>query len=247
MPRRLAPLALLFVFVTAGAVPPKPTPGNYILNHYNGTLRIQRDGLDQSHFKIETVGANCHTCDVSGMIQNGVGRSDPADGGEQCRIAFASHGASIEVTPVTEEACRGYCGARASFNGTYSIPPAACTNDAQQAVRDKSLRLYRAHRYAEAANLLRTLTMQCSNFINWIETDRIRNDLALAEFRDGQPAQCLATLNQTVAGNAKDLEDLKSGNGNVFLPPCDYDNYLEVAKSTFFNKALCTKALANQR
>jgi hypothetical protein len=179
MPRPLAPLALLFVFATAGAVPPQPAPGNYILDHDNGTLSIQQDRQDQSLFKIETIGANCHTCDVSGVIQNGVGRSDAAYGEAQCRIAFAIHGTSIEVTPITEEACRGYCGARASFEGAYSIPPADCTKDAQQAERDKSLRLYRAHRYASAANLLRALTVQCSNFINWIEADRIRNDLAL--------------------------------------------------------------------
>jgi hypothetical protein len=78
--------------------------------------------------------------------------------------------------------------------------------------------------------------------MNWIEIDQVRNDLALAQYHSGEFQQCLTTLNDTLAGTVKDEVELKSGNGNVYLPPCDFDNYIGVAKATWFNKALCTKA-----
>lgn len=88
---------------------------------------------------------------------------------------------------------------------------------------------------------------QCEKSMNWIEVDQVRNDLALAQYHNGDLQQCLATLNSTLAAQAKDEEDLKAGNGKVYLPPCDFDNYIDVAKSTWFNKALCTKAIAKSR
>jgi len=38
--------------------------------------------------------------------------------------------------------------------------------------------------------------------MNWIELDRVRNDLALAKYRNGDFSQCLEALNTTRAANA---------------------------------------------
>ena len=77
--------------------------------------------------------------------------------------------------------------------------------------------------------------------------DQVRNDLALAQFHNGDFSQCLQTLNATLAADVKDEDELKSAKGNTYLPPCDFANYIGVAKSTWFNKALCTKAMSKER
>ncbi len=83
--------------------------------------------------------------------------------------------------------------------------------------------------------------------MGWIEIDQVRNDLALAQYHNGEFQQCLATLNTTLAAKVKNEEELKAGNGGVYLPPCDLDNYIGVAKATWFNKTLCTKAMSRRR
>lgn len=79
--------------------------------------------------------------------------------------------------------------------------------------------------------------------MNWIEIDQVRNDLALAQYHSGEFQQCLITLSNTLAGTVKDEDELRAGNGNVSLSPCDFDNYIGVAKATWFNKSLCAKAM----
>lgn len=83
--------------------------------------------------------------------------------------------------------------------------------------------------------------------MNWIEIDQIRNDLALSQYHNRESSQCLETLNATLAAEFKDEEELKAGGPRVYLPPCDFDNYICEAKATRFNKALCTKANFGER
>jgi hypothetical protein len=242
MPRYIAPFALIFVFVSSMAAPSDPKPGNYIAMEDSGSVTIQRDQQNRLTFEIETVGANYHTCQLSGVIQNAVGHTED-NAGQRCDVSFESGNSAVTVRPITLEACRDYCGMRAGFEGIYRIPPSNCTSEGRQAQRDKSLLLYRAHRYPEAVAILRTLTSQCTDFIGWIELDQVRNDIALAQYHNGEYPQCLETLNSTIAGKVKGEAELKSGDGGVYLPPSDFDNYSNVAASTWFNKALCAKAL----
>jgi len=246
---------LLFAFMIAAVAsaesgPPEPKPGQYVRNRDTGTLTIRRDEQNKLTFEIESIGGNCHSCGVSGVIRRGIGHGDgwAADGGDsECRISFSAGRSGVVVRPITQEKCRAYCGARAGFDGTYHVPPAACTSASRQALRDRSLGLYRARRYSEAASTLQTLVAQCGEFMGWIEIDEVRNDLALSQYRRGEFSQCLATLNATLAADVKDEEELKAGTPRVYLPPCDFDNYAAVAKATWFNRALCTKAMSRGR
>ncbi len=224
-------------------------PGKYILTDDSGTLVIRKGEGKKLTFAIDTVGGNCHLCGVTGVISGAKGRADAwsEDGSEPaCDIAFSAKGTSIQVEALTDAACRNHCGARASFDGTYSMPPTACTAAARQKQRDTSLGLHKARRYSAAAQALEGLINQCGGFMNWIEIDQVRNDLALAQYRNGEFAQCLSTLSETRVGHVKDEEELASGNGPVFLPPCDFDNYIAVARATWFNKSLCSKAQSNR-
>lgn len=224
-------------------------PGKYIFDEDSGTLVIRKGEGKKLIFAIETVGGNGHSCDLTGVLSGARGRADAWSGNEtgpRCDIAFSAKGASIEVKALTAEACRGYCGMRAVFDGTYRLPPPACTDAARQRQRDSSLNLHKARRYSEATQALQDLISHCASFMSWKEIDQVRNDIALAQYRNGELEQCLTTLSHTLAAKVKDEEELASGQGPVFLPPSDFDNYIPVARATWFNKSLCSKAQSTQ-
>lgn len=220
-------------------------PGEYVRERDSGTLTIRRNDQNRLTFEIEAMGGNCHSCSVSGELRGSIGHADSwaADGSDsKCFISFSARRGTVVVTPTTQEECRFYCGARAGFEGSYSIPPSACTSAGRQALRERSLALYRSRHYSQAVSTLQGLIAQCAEYMNWIEIDQVRNDLALSQYRNGEHVQCLATLNSTLAAKFANEEELKAGGSNVYLPPCDFDNYVIVAKATWFNRALCTKA-----
>lgn len=236
--------ALIIAVVTAAeAASPEIRPGEYVLDADRGTLNIRKGERNQLSFEIASVGGNCHTCSVSGVISGAVGRAKDGDEDDSvCEISFSSEEGAIVVRPITEGGCSYYCGARAGFEGTYRIPPAACTGGGRQKQRDTFLRLYKAHQFAQAGTTLQNLISQCEVFMGWVEIDQVRNDLALAQYRNGEFQQCLTTLNKTMAGTIKGEEEL-----NAHLPPCDFDNYVGVAKGIWFNRDLCTKKMTKQR
>ncbi len=240
-------LAATLIVSTAYAGPSNTDirPGKYILTDDSGTLVIRKGEGKKFTFAIDTVGVNCHVCGVTGVISGTKGRADAwidGDSMPRCEISFSAKGTSIEVEALTVETCRDHCGARAGFDGTYRLPPPACTAAARQKQRDTSLRLHKARRYSQAAEALQGLITNCANFMGWIEIDQVRNDLALAQYRNGEFEQCLSTLGDTYMANVKDEEELTSGRSSVFLPPSDFDNYIAVARATWFNKSLCSKA-----
>lgn len=216
-------------------------PGQYILSGDSGTLKIRRDDSGSLMFEIESIGGNCHTCSVSGTIRRGLGYADSwaADGSDSnCRITFKQRGTEIQVSSTTPEECRAYCGMRAGFEGSYKRAPALCTRSSQQNRRNEFLKLYRSRDFAGAIKILEPLLFQCSEFVNWIEIDDIRNDLALAQLHSGNPKACLQTLAATTAAPYTNEEKLKEE-----FPPCDFDNYINVAQATWHNKSLCEKAV----
>lgn len=243
----------LVLFVNADTLKAKDQsklqPGKYILDRGSGELSIRSDEQGKMTFHIQSIGANCHTCDVSGIVLGTVGYSDNLyDNNEsKCEISFTANHSAVNVQPLTYDECRGFCGVRASFDGIYRIPPTNCTDEGRAKKHDKFLSLYRSHHYAQAAKILQNQLKQCSNFMNWIEKDEIRNDLALAQYHNGEFHQCLSTLNDTLVANVKDEEELKEGKDGFYLPPCDYYNYIHVAKSTWFNKSLCSKTISNSK
>lgn len=241
-------LVFLWAVVVASlahGAPPEIRTGHYVLKGDTGTLLVRRDAQQKLTFEINTIGGNCHTCDVAGVIRGHTGHADSemqGDSASACRVAFVQESAAIRVVPKTADTCRDFCGMRAGFEGTYFIPPKACTAKNRQQARDQFMALYRARRYQQAEDVAQTLLTGCNDFMHRIERDQVRNDLALAQYHGGKPAQCLKTLSATLAADFKDEEGLKEGGNGFYLPPCDFDNYIDVAKATWFNRALCTKA-----
>lgn len=161
-----------------------------------------------------------------------------ADGSDsERRITFDGDGGAVTVMPSTEQACRTYCGARAGFDGVYKKLPGNCTRKHQQASRDKFLKLYGSRDYKKAGDVLVNLLSECAEFMSWIVIDSVRNDLALAQFHGGDPAECIKTLSATAAAEVSNEAELKNG-----LAPCDFENYLGVAKATWHNRSLCQRS-----
>lgn len=212
--------------------------GEYVLTGDRGRLKIERrDGKEI--FSIDSMGGNCHTCDLSGRLSGTTAETVdevPSNGNTVCRIRMnpSPDGGQITVEPLTEEACRQYCGMRAGFNGVYRKPQGRCTKPGQRNARDAFIRNYRAKRFNEAVAVLRPVLEQCSEFLDWIEVDRVRNDLALAYLRTGNTEQCVETLRVTTAFEYADEKALRKE-----LPPCDFDNYLPTAQATWHNMRLC--------
>ena len=226
------------------------SPGQYVRNGDSGTLTIRSDGQKGRKFEIHSIGSNCHICGVSGVIEGNVGRADswtPDRNDSRCVISFSAYRSKVVVEPTTHHECRAYCGARADFAGSYVLPPAACTDSGRQAQRDRALASYRSRHYSQGASTFQTLITQCGAFMNRGEIDQVRNDLALSHYHNGEISQCLATLNGTLAAEFKDEKSIRAGGPNIYLPPCDIDNYIGVAKATWFNKGLCTKAMKRER
>ena len=175
MLRNILSLALLVASAaSAQSRLPEIRPGEYVRGRDTGTLTVRRDEKNKFTFEIESLGGNCHSCNVSGVIRGAIGYGDSwaADGSDsKCEISFSSDRSAVVVRPTSPEECRAYCGARAAFDGTYRIPPAGCTTAVRQVRRDRFLVSYRARHYPEAVNTLQSLLAQCGEFMGWIEID----------------------------------------------------------------------------
>mgnify|MGYP000447879070 FL=1 len=204
--RRAVSILGLSVSVLAMAAGPAVEPGEYI--YVEGGSGHGAMSVKGNSFNIETMGANCHTCAVSGTFK---GRTGVADA---CRIAVSGDNGVLKLdTSATQEACRDFCGMRAGFDGEYRRPPAACTD------RQRTVRIGQAHKqyatkdYDGARTTLRALLSECDTFMGWIERDKARSDLAVTEYHRGDNAQCLAALSDTVAVRMQ-------GDSSSFLPTC---------------------------
>lgn len=211
--------------------------GRYVSVGDWGTLVVKKAPSGETRFEIEAIGGNCHVCSVSGVVKGKTGVADYdyiQEDSEKCKVSLKPVSGGVDVAPLTSEACRYFCGARAGFDGLYKLPPARCTAKQRQARRAEFLALYRTKKFAQASDVLSGLIVECADFIDWIEIDKVRNDLALAQYHAGDSAACLATLAGTRAGKAQ-------GEDGLGLAPCDHDNYIGTAKATWYNQKLCGK------
>lgn len=233
--RAAVAVALLACGITAAAATEPLKPGRYVLQEGWGSLTVGSPGQKGQPFSIETVGGNAHVCGVDGHIRAGQGV--PTETFEEaCAIRFQGEGDTVTVE--SDGGCRMYCGARAGFDGRYRLPPPGCTQKKLRARQDLFLKQYRAKAYGKAEATMSSLSGECGTFFNWIEKDRLRNDLAITQHHLGKPQACLKTLQETRAWAAPDEPQLHES-----LPPSDFDNYIGVAKATWTNRRLCERAL----
>ncbi|MFO1251739.1 MAG: hypothetical protein U1E77_11545 [Inhella sp.] len=242
---RLPYWALLFwavLHAVASAAPGLPLqPGIYIRTGDTGTLTLRRAGAEALRFELDTFGVSGNLCSAAGWVSDRVATADAlfeSSPHELCKLALETRGARIRVRVLTE-ACASLCGLRAFFDGDYGRPSASCTGAAISQRRAQFLKQYRVKQHAQAVQSAEALLKDCSDFLFWITQDGIRSDLALAQLRAGRPQACLATLEQTAAGKAKNEDDLRR-----VLPPVAFDSY-EWAKPIWHNRRLCQQAISS--
>lgn len=210
-------------------------PGEYITRNGWGVLRISNSEHRATHFSIEATGANAHTCSLEGDVQSGRAILDIDEPNRSCVVTFRPNADGIDVSGVDLDACRYFCGMRASFAGEYLRPGPGCTGKELSATRARFKQLYASKSYAKAVAVLAPLLSRCSKTLGQ-ESDWIRNDLAITQYHLGRLSDCRKTLEPLAKDAARTEEELRSS-----LPPADFDAYLPIARATRHNLKLCAR------
>lgn len=230
--RRLL-LTVLLAATPSWAAAPAIEPGSYVTENSWGTLEIKPGRKGELRFDLNAMGGNGHTCGLEGTIRNGKAsiRSDFSE--TACIVRFEKKGDGLEVSTPNADACRGWCGARAWFEGTYSRPPAQCRAQEMKATRKAFKKAYDRKSYAEARDTLAPLLEGCSKFLDTFDEYWIRNDLAITLHHLGDDAACLKTLEPLRALAASPDDEIGAGE------PAYRESFLRVAKATRANLKLC--------
>lgn len=217
--------------IAAQAAPPVPA-GTYLLEQGEGTLKVKTNQT----FSIDTLGTNAHTCNFTGKISDEpIQVEDSA-----CYLSFTLQGANILVSAqnryVTKEelGCSSFCGYRASFDGGlfYSLPN--CTPDAVSKVRQEFKAQYDRKDYVTAKRTLSKLLSRCERILHWSDLDWVRNDMALAQYKTGDKAACLQTLQPLT-----NIASITTSELPESYPPFEAELILPIAKATRTNLKLC--------
>lgn len=208
--------------------------GDYVAEGGSGSLRLTPGKAGAWAFSLETMGGNGHTCSLEGELKNGRARLDGEEEGKPCTVTMTATLTGIDVKGTPWEACRIYCGMRASFETVFFKPAPACKTRAVATTRKRFKQHYDRKEFAQARELLEPLLNTCARSLHWLETGRIRNDLAVTFHKLGDLAACRQVL--------KPLEDdarLSDAGIRESHAPLDADLYLPVVRATRTNLKLC--------
>jgi hypothetical protein len=196
-----------------------------------GNLVISSDDKKKLVFRLVANGANGHSCGLGGDIEGNQGRTESLGDVGACIVDFQteSNGITVKVDGAEGnfEACRAWCGMRASFDRVYIKVPAGCTPSERQAMHSASKQAKDAKR---AVDGLKRLQVDCYRYFELIERDVIHNDMALALHHLDKNRQCLRELSGTLASSADSEAALRE---NFYGEPTDFEAYLPTARTTW--------------
>ena len=235
--RWLLVLQALLAFPHASAAEPLLQTGDYVTERGWGTLVIKRGNGGALNFKLEAMGANAHSCGLRGEIRNGRAKLDGMDKDKPCVVTFTDKAEGIAVDSVDAPLCRYYCGMRASFEGLYMKAASGCTPAVLRATRKEFKALYERKDFSAARAQLEPALNHCAKTLDWLETGWMRNDLAITQFRLGDRAACLRTLEPLAKGAAKSDAQIR----DEMVAPTDIENWLPVVKAARTNLKLCAE------
>lgn len=209
-------------------------PGEYLTEGAWGHLSLRPGFGNSLVFAIEATGGNMHVCALDGEVNGGKATLEGADEKTPCVVTFVHTGEGVKVSANEPDACRDYCGARASFEGLYLRPSARCTKEAVATARKSFKQLYDTRQFAQARSVLEPVLTLCSRTLHRAEEGRIRNDLAVTMHKLADLSGCQLVL-QPLAEDAK-LTDAEFREGN---PPADADMMLPIVRAARTNLRLC--------
>ena len=209
-------------------------PGEYVTERGWGTLTVTREAGGRLGFSIVAVGGNQHVCGLDGNILGGKGVLEAMEARKPCVVTFVPKRDGIEVKANDERICSYFCGAHARFEGTYMKTRAACLPKNVRDSRTAFKRAYDRREYGAAQTQLAPLLTECARTLDAIDEGWIRNDLALAQYRGGDAAGCLRSLQPLASAAAKDDETLREDRA-----PVDAERYVTLIRAVRTNLKLC--------
>ena len=159
---------------------------------------------------------------------------DSADEKLPCVVTFKPQKEGIAVDSKHAGACRAYCGARAHFEGTYTLSPAGCAPSFVRQTRNRFKAAYDKKLFAEARAMLTPMVEKCSGTLSDLDEAWVRNDLALTQYRAGDGSACRNTLKPWL-----ELAQTPDETINGDYPPSDAAEMLRIAQATRANMKLC--------
>ena len=209
-------------------------PGHYATDQGWGWLVIDPPKSNSSAFSIETRSTLSEGCEFRGELISGNGVAQ--SGNSFCAISFTPTINGVALKRETPAACSELCGLNGSFEGEYlrDANP-SCMPAAVAETRGRFKKLYDRKDYRGALALLQPVMNNCTAFLDALNLGSIRNDLAIAQYRSGQRAECLATLKPY-------RRDAKRGDNAVLQDwgrPDVAEAYLAIVKAARTNLRLC--------
>ncbi|MCK6595318.1 MAG: hypothetical protein L6Q37_07545 [Bdellovibrionaceae bacterium] len=225
----IPPITLLFTLFS-NAVYSIP-PGEYLAKNGRGTLLVTARKKGQ-YFKINTYGANGHSCFSEGIAENNVNiEKDDLD--KTCTITFIEKDDLIQVS-TPEDSCQGNCGARASINHDFFKVDDICTSKN----KTKKLKLFKKYyskkTFALAEKTLRTVYDSCRSYMSIFEEMEIINDLAVTYKNLNKKDECLNIIKPFDEQADMSETQIKE---NYF--PAEAETLAPIAKKLKFNRDLC--------
>ncbi len=225
--------------LAAAANPPGLSPGEYVAEGGWGRLRIKPAPSGALAFDIRATGANGHQCALDGQMRDGLAELPTLEPGQSCRLIFRPGVNGIEVASADASNCRHFCGARAGFEGLYRVTSASCTPSAIKRTRAEFKRHYDLKAFEAARAALEPMLAACAASLGWVETGWIRNDLAVTQYRLGDPGACRRVLEPLRADAQTSDREIRNK-----LPPSDADQWLSVLRAARTNLKLCAENAA---
>jgi hypothetical protein len=213
-------------------------PGNYVSEGGWGEMKVDAAGK----FKIQSMGANGHTCEVEGTLSGRKGRATQQAGEAVCEIAVVpkrDHW-SVEIPTAYHEACRAHCGMRAVFDGKYLREVPRCRGEVVKKDRATFDRQYKAGEFQAAAATLEAVFAECGKFLYWTTELDLRNDMAIAHHRAKDDAACLRALQPVARHYVSDPP-------GVTFTPIDAEWGEKAVRKTRFNWKACGGTAAKAR
>ncbi|TAH37546.1 MAG: hypothetical protein EYC62_01285 [Alphaproteobacteria bacterium] len=176
--------------------------GFFVTKGGEGNLHTYRED-DALKFKLDYNGINGHTCEVGGIIKDGISQpfadSKQAAVDPKCFIAFNWYDgrlAMFDLKQGEESSCHDYCGARAWFADDYFPVNDICRPENIYKKIEEATALKSEEEMSFAKDNLIPVLEQCDKTLTRYARWDLRRLIALAQYHNNDKKSCRAMFNQ---------------------------------------------------